>query len=219
MNDLLVSAETAQSFPSVVESLKRLPTFSSKSKPSKISNAFLKGSGLSPNTCRSYLEAVKQFYRFTKGLNLLQVRVADIEAIKARQSTSTPARHLPKKLIGSSKKSLRQRRYAASATVGFVTPYQISDQNILCMAKLRIEIERTLDRMAADFGVGPTRTGQFRGARQTFNALVSQFPDLGYLDAAFDDTLKVAHAVIHGRYVENQQVEKQSSSDEKWSVV
>lgn len=37
------------------------------------------GQGLSPNTYRSYLTAVKLFYEFTKGLNPLQVKPGDIE--------------------------------------------------------------------------------------------------------------------------------------------
>jgi hypothetical protein len=41
---------------------------------------FLLGQGLSPNTYRSYLQAVKQFYSFTEGKHPLQVTSGDIEA-------------------------------------------------------------------------------------------------------------------------------------------
>ncbi len=41
---------------------------------------FLKGAGLSPNTYRSYLQAVKQFYVFTGGKHPFQVGPADVEA-------------------------------------------------------------------------------------------------------------------------------------------
>ena len=81
MNELVVSAEIAQSFPSAVEGLKKVSSFFEQIRSFEdLERLFLKGSGLSPNTYRSYLEAVKQFYQFTKGLNPLQVRPADIEA-------------------------------------------------------------------------------------------------------------------------------------------
>ena len=56
---------------------------------------FLQGAGLSPNTYRSYLAAVRQFYDFTGGLHPLQVKPADIEgfydAIAKRVDRSTAA--------------------------------------------------------------------------------------------------------------------------------
>jgi integrase len=81
MNDLIVSAELAHSFPDVVEGLKKASDLFERIKSFEdLERLFLEGSGLSSNTYRSYLEAVRQFYQFTKGLNPLQVRPADIEA-------------------------------------------------------------------------------------------------------------------------------------------
>jgi site-specific recombinase XerD len=78
---MVVSADLARSFPSVTESLQKASKLFEQIKSfDDLERLFLKGSGLSPNTYRSYLEAVKQFYQFTKGLNPLQVRPADIEA-------------------------------------------------------------------------------------------------------------------------------------------
>jgi integrase len=81
MNDLIVSAKLAHSFPDVFEDLKKASNlFDQIESFEDLERLFLKGSGLSPNTYRSYLEAVRQFYQFTKGLNPLQVRPGDIEA-------------------------------------------------------------------------------------------------------------------------------------------
>jgi ADP-ribosylglycohydrolase len=63
MNDLVVSAEIAQSFPDVVEGLKRASSLFEQIKSFEdLERLFFRGSGLSPNTYRSYLEAGKQFH-------------------------------------------------------------------------------------------------------------------------------------------------------------
>jgi integrase/recombinase XerD len=81
MNDLTIPASMAEGFPTIVEGLKKARSiFESIRSFSDVERVFLLGAGLSPNTYRSYLESVKQFYRFTKGLNPLQVRPGDIEA-------------------------------------------------------------------------------------------------------------------------------------------
>jgi integrase/recombinase XerD len=81
MNDLVVSADLSRSFPNVVEGLRKASgIFGQIRSFEDLERLFLKGSGLSPNTYRSYLEAVKQFYQFTKGLNPLQVDPNHIEA-------------------------------------------------------------------------------------------------------------------------------------------
>ena len=81
MTDLPISADLARSFPDVFEGLKKASNLFDQIKCFEdLERLFLKGSGLSSNTYRSYLEAVRQFYHFTKGLNPLQVRPADIEA-------------------------------------------------------------------------------------------------------------------------------------------
>ncbi len=81
MNDLTLSAGMAQAFPSLVQGLRKAQTILDSIKSfADIERIFLLGAGLSPNTYRSYLTAVKQFYQFTEGKHPLQVTPADIEA-------------------------------------------------------------------------------------------------------------------------------------------
>lgn len=81
MNDLTLSAGMAQTFPSLVQGLRKAQSIlDSINSFEDIERVFLLGAGLSPNTYRSYLQAVKQFYAFTEGKHPLQVRPGDIEA-------------------------------------------------------------------------------------------------------------------------------------------
>jgi site-specific recombinase XerD len=81
MNELTIPASMAEGFPTIVEGLKKArDIFGSIKSFEDVERLFLKGAGLSPNTYRAYLGAVKQFYEFTKGLNPLQVRPGDIES-------------------------------------------------------------------------------------------------------------------------------------------
>jgi integrase len=81
MKSLVLRSEIAQAFPSIVgglqhaqELLEGIHSFED------IERVFLQGAGLSPNTYRCYLQAVKDFYRFTNGKHPLQVTPGDIEA-------------------------------------------------------------------------------------------------------------------------------------------
>jgi hypothetical protein len=70
----------AENFPTLVEGLEKAQRiFESIKCFDDIERQFLLGAGLSPNTYRSYLTAVKQFYEFTDGPNPLQVQPVDIE--------------------------------------------------------------------------------------------------------------------------------------------
>ncbi|MGA2641195.1 MAG: tyrosine-type recombinase/integrase [Spirochaetia bacterium] len=81
MNELTIPAGMAECFPTIVEGLKMArDIFRSIKSFEDVERLFLKGAGLSPNTYRAYLGAVKQFYVFTKGINPLQVRPGDIES-------------------------------------------------------------------------------------------------------------------------------------------
>jgi len=81
MNELTLSAGMAQAFPSLFEGLRKAQSIlDSIQSFEDIERVFLLGAGLSPNTYRSYLQAVKQFYHFTEGKHPLQVRPGDIEA-------------------------------------------------------------------------------------------------------------------------------------------
>ncbi len=81
MNDLVISSGMTEAFPTLCEGLRKAQTILDSIKSfADVERVFLLGAGLSPNTYRSYLTAVKQFYQFTEGKHPLQVTPADIEA-------------------------------------------------------------------------------------------------------------------------------------------
>jgi integrase/recombinase XerD len=80
MNDLSIPTNFERAFPTTIEGLKKAWTiFDSIKNFEDIEREFLLGRGLSPNTYRNYLGAVKDFYKFTRGIHPLQVKPADIE--------------------------------------------------------------------------------------------------------------------------------------------
>jgi integrase/recombinase XerD len=81
MNELTLSADMTQAFPSLVQGLRKAQSIlDSIQSFADIERVFLLGQGLSPNTYRSYLTAVRLFYQFTEGKHPLQVTPGDIEA-------------------------------------------------------------------------------------------------------------------------------------------
>ena len=81
MNDLTISSELQRSFPTLLEGLRKAQrVFDEIRSFEDIERVFLRGAGLAPNTYQSYLQAVKQLYEFTKGLNPLQVTAEWIES-------------------------------------------------------------------------------------------------------------------------------------------
>ena len=80
MNDLIVTTKFKEAFPTTIEGLKRAwRIFKKINSFEDIEREFLLGRGLSPNTYRNYLGAVKRFYEFTDHMHPLQVKPADIE--------------------------------------------------------------------------------------------------------------------------------------------
>ena len=68
-------------FPNIREALRKAQTlFERIHSFEDVETYLLRGAGLSPNTYRSYLTAIKQLYDFTGGLNPLQVVPGQIEA-------------------------------------------------------------------------------------------------------------------------------------------
>jgi hypothetical protein len=66
MNDLTFPTKLENLYPTLPKSLEKTCKILSKIKSFEdIERIFLKGAGLSINTYKSYLEAVKQFYKFT----------------------------------------------------------------------------------------------------------------------------------------------------------
>ena len=88
MNDLILSGEPAEAlrqiqsyFPNVLNALRKSRTLFERIQSFEdVETYLLRGAGLSPNTYRSYLTAVKQLYEFTERLNPLQVTPGHIEA-------------------------------------------------------------------------------------------------------------------------------------------
>ena len=81
MNDLIIPSQLSKRFPRLEAIIKQAQgLFDSIHSFEDLERHFLKGNGLSPNTYRSYLTAIKQFYEYTNGLNPLQSRPADIES-------------------------------------------------------------------------------------------------------------------------------------------
>lgn len=81
MNDLIIRSDMQRAFPTMAAGLIRAQNIFEQIKSFEdIERIFLLGSGLSPNTYRNYLGSVKQLYRFTDGLNPLQITPAWIEA-------------------------------------------------------------------------------------------------------------------------------------------
>ncbi len=81
MTDLVIRSNLQTAFPTLAEGLRKAQgIFDSIQSFEDVERVFLLGAGLSPNTYRCYLTAIKQFYEFTGGLNPLQVRPGDLEA-------------------------------------------------------------------------------------------------------------------------------------------
>jgi len=80
MNDLIIPTKFEEAFPTTIEGFKKAwKIFNSINSFEDIEREFLLGRGLSPNTYRNYLGAVKRFYEFTGHMHPLQVKPADIE--------------------------------------------------------------------------------------------------------------------------------------------
>ena len=80
MNDLSIPTKFDEFSLTTTEGLKKAwKIFDSIRNFEDIEREFLLGAGLSKNTYRNYLQAVKKFYEFTGGMHPLQVQPADIE--------------------------------------------------------------------------------------------------------------------------------------------
>ena len=80
MNDLMTLEHIDKVFPNFREGFRKAAElFSRINSFEDIETYLLRGRGLSPNTYRCYLQAVKQLYTFTDGLNPFQVTPGHIE--------------------------------------------------------------------------------------------------------------------------------------------
>lgn len=81
MNDLIIPSQLSKRFPRLEAIIKQAASlFDAINRFEDVEMYLLRGAGLSPNTYRSYLTAVRQLYEFTEGLNPLQVTPGHIEA-------------------------------------------------------------------------------------------------------------------------------------------
>jgi hypothetical protein len=81
MNDLGIPTKLESLFPTLQNNLQRAFNILNDVKSFEdIERVFLKGAGLSVNTYRTYLDSVKQFYRFTNHKLPTQCTPGDIEA-------------------------------------------------------------------------------------------------------------------------------------------
>jgi site-specific recombinase XerD len=81
MSGEVVLFEQVSQLPGIAEGLRRVARiFENVKSFEDVEQYFLKGAGLSVNTYRAYLGAVRDFYTFTNGLNPLQVTPAMIES-------------------------------------------------------------------------------------------------------------------------------------------
>jgi integrase len=79
--ELVLASDFTTAFPTIAAGLKKCQSiFDAIKNFEDIERTFLLGAGLSVNTYRSYLEAIKQFYTFTNHKHPLQVVPGDIEA-------------------------------------------------------------------------------------------------------------------------------------------
>jgi len=80
MNDLSTNTNHQPVCTHSTNSIKRVQSiFDSIRSFEDLKRKFLLGEGLSPNTYRNYLQAIKHFYEFTGGMHPLQAKPADIE--------------------------------------------------------------------------------------------------------------------------------------------
>ena len=80
MRELITLGNVVEAFPAFALAEEARRVFESITSFEDLERLFLRGAGLSPETYRTYLAAVRQFYEFTEHLNPLQVLPADIEA-------------------------------------------------------------------------------------------------------------------------------------------
>ena len=81
MNDLTIPRNIESLFPTLPNNLQRAYNILNEIKSFEdIERVFLKGAGLSVNTYKTYLDSVKQFYRFTNRKLPTQCTPGDVEA-------------------------------------------------------------------------------------------------------------------------------------------
>lgn len=126
-------AELKQALPSMAEGIARAVRLLQQVHSFEdVERLFLMGAGLSPNTYRAYLTAVRDFYAFTEGLHPLQVLPADVE----RWYDGMVGRRVDRNTIALRLAGLR-KFFAGIRNVvpSYTSPFEIMSENL--QAKLR----------------------------------------------------------------------------------
>jgi len=137
VNDLITTElrEAVQTLPTYAEGLLRAyKLFQQVKSFADIERLFILGSGQSPATYRSYLQSVKDFYQFTRGMHPMNVRPADIE----KWFDNMRERKLAPKTIALRIAGLRKFFSNVEAISKMPSPFdpQVMSENLI--AKLRV---------------------------------------------------------------------------------
>jgi len=133
MNEVTL-ANAVAALPSMAEGLRKAYSLLQQVKSFEdVERLFLRGAGLSPNTYRAYLAAVKDFYAFTEGMHPLQVLPADIE----RWFDDKRAKHVDLNTIALRLAGLKKFFSGIRNVVpAYTSPFEVMGENL--QAKLRV---------------------------------------------------------------------------------
>ncbi len=134
MNDLILPGGPAEAlhqiktyFPNILEGLQKAKSiFEHIESFEDVETYLLRGAGLSSNTYRSYLTAVKQLYEYTEALNPLQITPGHIEgyydSVVERVDRNTACLRI---------RGLK-RFFAGIAKVvpGYVSPFEVMEEKL-----------------------------------------------------------------------------------------
>jgi len=134
MHDLTIPGEPAEVlrqinsyFPNILEALRKAQTlFERIHSFDDVETYLLRGAGLSPNTYRAYLTAVKQLYEYTEGLNPLQVTPGHIEGFYDHLM-----KHVDRNTAYLRIRGLKRFFAGVSKVVpGYISPFEIMSKNL-----------------------------------------------------------------------------------------
>ncbi len=83
---------------------------------------------------------------------------------------------------------------------------QTSDENLLAIIKTRIGIENILNDIITNNCIEIKNKRTDRVARESFRILLKYYPDLRYLEKSLNDTISIVNEVVHGHFVEDDQI-------------
>jgi len=135
VNDLALPGEPAEVlrqihsyFPNILEALRKARTLFERIQSFEdVETYLLRGAGLSPNTYRAYLTAVKQLYEYTEGLNPLQVTPGHIEGFYDHL-----VKHVDRNTAYLRIRGLKRFFAGVSKVVpGYISPFAVMDKKLV----------------------------------------------------------------------------------------